>query len=179
MFDLINNGGDGDGNGIGMEEGTQAKAYDIDGQPLFDMSSANYTTFYADGQGEDESEEDEDIEADPGADVSKYVAVDATAMGTATMAKTKKISKRTACYRPNEDVCLCQSWLAISQYTIFGVEQKGKAYWRRVTVDYHERRQLLKPFKMHSDHGQKRDGPSSNKRPTSFAALLRLSNADP
>jgi hypothetical protein len=61
MFDLINNGGD--GNGIGMEEGTQAKAYDIDEQPLFDVSSANYTTIYADGQGEDESEDDEDIEA--------------------------------------------------------------------------------------------------------------------
>jgi hypothetical protein len=29
MFDLINNGGH--GNGIGTEEGTQAEAYDIDG----------------------------------------------------------------------------------------------------------------------------------------------------
>jgi hypothetical protein len=61
MFDLINNGSD--GNGIGMEEGTQAEAYDIDGQLLFDVPSANCTAFYADGQGEDESEEEEDTEA--------------------------------------------------------------------------------------------------------------------
>jgi hypothetical protein len=33
MFDLIYNGSH--GNVIGMEEGTQAEANDIDGQPLF------------------------------------------------------------------------------------------------------------------------------------------------
>jgi hypothetical protein len=49
-------------------------------------------------------------------------------------------------YTPNEDVFLCQSWLAISQDAIFSAEQKGKAYWKRVVVDYHERWQL-KPFK--------------------------------
>jgi hypothetical protein len=58
MFDLINNGSD--GNGIWMEEGTQAEAYDIDGHLLFDVPSANCTAFYADGQGEDESEEEEE-----------------------------------------------------------------------------------------------------------------------
>jgi hypothetical protein len=60
MFDFINNGGD--GNGIGMEESTQAEAYDIDGHPLFDMPSANCTAFYADGLGEDKSEEEEEEE---------------------------------------------------------------------------------------------------------------------
>jgi hypothetical protein len=50
MFDLINNGAN--GNGIGIEEGTEAEAYDIDAQPLFDGPSANCTTFYADGQGD-------------------------------------------------------------------------------------------------------------------------------
>jgi hypothetical protein len=44
-FDMINN--DGHGNGIGMEEGTQAEAYYIHGQHLFDMPLANGTTFYA------------------------------------------------------------------------------------------------------------------------------------
>jgi hypothetical protein len=70
MFDLINNG-----YGIGVEEGTQAEAYDIDGQPFFDVPSADCTAFYADGQGEDKSEEEEDKEADP-----DDVAVDTTAM---------------------------------------------------------------------------------------------------
>jgi hypothetical protein len=88
MFDLINNGGD--GNGIGMEEGTQAKAYDIDGQPLFDVPMANCTAFYANGQGEYKSEEEEDIEADPDGDVSEDVVVDTMAMGTAIAAKKKK-----------------------------------------------------------------------------------------
>jgi hypothetical protein len=39
MFDMINNGGH--GNGIGTEEGTQAKAYYFDGQPFFDVPSAD------------------------------------------------------------------------------------------------------------------------------------------
>jgi hypothetical protein len=69
--------------------------------------------------------------------------MDGTATDKATMTEKKKISKRTASYTPKEDVCLCWSWL----------EQKGKAYWMRVTVDYHERRQL-KPFKIQSDRGQ-------------------------
>jgi hypothetical protein len=41
---------------------------------------------------------------DPGGDVSKDVAVDAMATGTATVAKKKNISKRTAGYTPKEDV---------------------------------------------------------------------------
>jgi hypothetical protein len=56
---LINN--DGRGNAIGgTEEGTQAEAYNIDEQPLFDVPSANWMAFYADGQGDEESEEEED-----------------------------------------------------------------------------------------------------------------------
>jgi hypothetical protein len=108
--------------------------------------------FYADGHGEDKSEE-EDTEAHLNDDVPEDMVVDATATDTATAAKKKKISKRTASYTPKEDGFLCQSWLAISQDAISGAEQKGKAYWRRVNVDYHEHRQL-KPFKIHSDHDQ-------------------------
>jgi hypothetical protein len=105
------------------------------------------------GQVEDESEEEEeeDNDADPDGDVSEDAT--ATAMGTDPVAKKKKISKRTMGYTPKEDVCLCRSWLAISQDAISSVEQKGKAYWQRVTVDYHEHRQL-KPFNIHSDRGQ-------------------------
>jgi hypothetical protein len=118
------------------------------------VPSANCTAFYADGQGEDKSKEgekEEDNKADPDGDVPKDVAVDATTMVTDDVAKKKKISKRIAGYTPKEDVCPCRSWLAISQGAIFGAEQKGK--WKRVTVNYHERRQL-KTFKIHSDHGQ-------------------------
>jgi hypothetical protein len=111
MFGLINNGRN--GNGIWTEEGTQAESYDINGQPLFDVPSANCIAFYADGQGEDKSAEEE-TEADPDVDVLEDVAVDAMATGTTTLAK-KKISKRTTGYTPKEDVCLCRSWLAISQ----------------------------------------------------------------
>jgi hypothetical protein len=69
------------------------------------------------------------------------------------VAKKKEIPKSTSGYTPKEDVCLCRAWFATSQDAISGAKQKGKAYWKRVTVDYHERRQL-KPFKIHSDRGQ-------------------------
>jgi hypothetical protein len=175
---LINNGGH--GNGIGTEEGTQAEAYDIDEQPLFDVPSANCTAFYADGQTDKESEE-EDAQADPDADVPEDVAVDGTATGTATATKKKKISKRTSGYTLKEDVCLCRSWLAISQGTISGAELKGKAYWRRVTVDYHESPQF-KPFKIHSDYGQvsiQKRWSLIQQETNKFSVPLRLSNADP
>jgi hypothetical protein len=83
------------------------------------------------------------------------VPEDATAIATGDdpTAKKNKISKRTAGYTAKEDVCLCRSWLAISQDTISSAEEKGKSYWKRVTVDYHEQRQL-KPFNIHSDRGQ-------------------------
>jgi hypothetical protein len=84
MLYTIFNGGDENGNGT--EEGTQAEAYDIDGQPLFDVPSANCMAFYADSQGEDESEED--TKADSDGDVPE-----ATATGTAIAAK-KKISTK-------------------------------------------------------------------------------------
>jgi hypothetical protein len=146
MFDLINNGSE--GNVIGTEEGTQSKDYDIDGQAFFDVPSADCTAFYDDGQRKDDGEEEEDNKTDP-----EDVAVDAMATGTDTVAKKKKISKRTVGYTLKEDVCLCWSWISISQDAISGAKQKGKAYWKRVTVDYHERRQL-KPFNIHSDRGQ-------------------------
>jgi hypothetical protein len=92
MFNLINNGGD--GNGKGTEEGTQAEAYDIDGQPLFDMPSANCMAFYADSQGEDESEED--TKADSDGDVPE-----ATTTGTAIATK-KKISTKTSFLAPSK-----------------------------------------------------------------------------
>jgi hypothetical protein len=182
MFDLINNGRDSNGNGIGTEEGTPAEAYDINGQPLFDVPSANCTAFYADGQGEDKSKEgekEEDNEADPDGDVPKDVAVDATTTVTDAVAKKKKISKRIAGYTPKEDVCLCRSWLAISQGAISGAEQKGK--WKRVTSTTTSVGNS-KPSRFIATKAKcpfKRDGPSSNKRPTSFAASLRLSDADP
>jgi hypothetical protein len=106
---------------------------------------------FVDGQGEDESEDDDDDDADPDGDVPEDAT--ATATGDDAAAKKKKISKRTAGYMAKEDVCLCRSWFVISQDAISDAEQKGKAYWKRVTVDYHERRQL-KPFKIHSDRGQ-------------------------
>jgi hypothetical protein len=150
MFGMLNNDGHGNDNGIGTEEGTQAEAYDIDRQPFFDMATIDCTTFYDDGQGEDESEDDNDD-----ADLDDNVPEEATATATGAdpVAKKKKISKRITGYTPKEDVCLCQSWLAISQDAISGTEQKGRSYWKRVTVDYHEWRQL-KPFKIHSDGGQ-------------------------
>jgi hypothetical protein len=131
MYDIINNGGHGNDNVIGTTEGTQAEAYDIDGIPFFDTPSVDCTTFYADGQGEDESEDGEDDGTDPDGDVPE----DATCT---TAAKKKKVSKRTAGYTPKEDVCLCRSWLAISQDAISGAEQKGKAYWKRMTEDEQE-----------------------------------------
>jgi hypothetical protein len=139
MFGMLNNGGHGNDTGIGMEEGTQAKAYDIKARAFFDVATADYTAFYDDGQGEDESEDDDD-DADLGDDVPEKVMT--TATGANPAAKKKKISKRTAGYTPKEDVCLCLSWLAISQDAIFGAEQKGRAYWKSVIVAYHERCQL-------------------------------------
>jgi hypothetical protein len=93
MYDIINNGG----HGTGTVEGTQAEAYDIDELLFFDAPLANCTAFYADGQGEDESE-DKDT-TDPDGDVPE------DAMGI-TAAKKKKVSKRTMGYTPKEDVCL-------------------------------------------------------------------------
>jgi hypothetical protein len=75
-----------------MKEGTQAEAYDIDGQPLFDVPSANATAFYADGQ-----ENEEAAEANPNANVPDMAVDDTTTTtSTSTTAKKRKISKRTA-----------------------------------------------------------------------------------
>jgi hypothetical protein len=150
MSGMLNNGGYGNDYGIGMEEGTQAEGYDIEAQAFFDVPTADCTAFYDDGQGGDESEDDDD-DVDLDGDVLKEVMATATGANPAT--KKKKISKRTVGYTPKEDVCLCRSCLAISQDAISGTEQKGRAYWKRVTVDYNERRQL-NTFKIHSDRGQ-------------------------
>jgi hypothetical protein len=55
------------------------------------------------------------------------VAVSDTTTGNATTTNKKK-SKRIVGYTPKEDVCLCRSWLAISQDAIFGAKQNEKAY---------------------------------------------------
>jgi hypothetical protein len=114
------------------------------------VPTTNCTVFYDDGQEEDESEDDDD-DADPDGHVPEEV--NATATGADLAAKKKKISKRILGYTLKEDICLCQSLPAISQDAISGAEQKGRAYWKWVTIDYHEWRQL-KPFKIHSDRGQ-------------------------
>jgi hypothetical protein len=121
MFDMINTSGL--GNGIGMKEGTQAEAYDIDGKSLFDVPLGNATSFYANGQDE-EGKDKEDADTDPDVDVPD-VTVDDT--GTTAMTK-KKILKRTAGYTPKKDGCLCRSCLEITQDSICGAKKKGKAY---------------------------------------------------
>jgi hypothetical protein len=93
------------------------------------MPSANATAFYADGQVEEESEDEDDAKDDPDAN-GPDMTVDGTTTttGTATTTKKKKISKRTAGYTPKIVVCLCQSWHAISQDVLSSDEQKENAY---------------------------------------------------
>jgi hypothetical protein len=123
---------------LGRRKAPKPRPTTSKGNPSSTWQRPCCTAFFADGQGEDESEDDDD-NADPDGDVPEDAT--ATATGNDPMAKKKKkISKRTTGYKAKEDVFLCRSWLAISQDAIFGVEQKGKAYWKRVTVDYHERR---------------------------------------
>jgi hypothetical protein len=67
-------------------------------------------------------------------------------------------------------------WLEVSQDAISSTKKKGKPYWRRVPIATQTPSRFIVsaakcPFKG--------DGPSSNKRPTSFAAPLSLSNTDP
>jgi hypothetical protein len=112
MDSMLNNGGHANGNAIGTEEGTQAEPYDIEGHPFFDMATADCTTFFVDGQGEDESK-DEDDDTDPDGDMPEDAT--ATTTGDDPAAKKKKISKRIIGYTAKKDVCLCRSWLAISQ----------------------------------------------------------------
>jgi hypothetical protein len=172
---MINDGGH-TGNGLGTEQGTQAEGFDIEREPLFDEPTSAARAMYDDDDGDDcDTEEKDDIAANPYAEREDVVMV-----GTAT-ATHNRISKRTANYTTKEDMCLCRSWIEISQDTICGAEQKGRVYWRRVTMDFHEC-WLLKTFKIHSDHGQflfKIYGPSSNLRPTSFVTPLRMSSRVP
>jgi hypothetical protein len=133
---------------------------------LFDVPSANATDFYAGVHEDRETKDEEDTEADPNAKVEGIVMG-----GTATMTK-KRISNRTTGYTPKENVCLCRSWLRISQDSIFGVEQKGRAYWSRVNV-IPTSASNLNPSRFIvtvANFPFKRDGPSSNLRPTSFVA---------
>jgi hypothetical protein len=116
------------------------------------MATADCTTFFVDGQGEDESKDGDDDDTNPDGDMPENAMATTTGDDRVTK-KKKKISKRTAGYKAKEDICLFRSWLAISQYAISGAEQKGMAYCKRVNIEYHERRQL-KPFKIHSDRGQ-------------------------
>jgi hypothetical protein len=85
--------------------------------------------------------------------------------------KKKGVSQRTGGYIDKEDLVLCQSLLATSQYSICRAEQTGNAYWRNVTKDFHERR-LLPPFELKvtaTNFQSKRGGRTSNKRLTCFA----------
>ena len=134
MVGFINGGG----HGAFGKEGTQAEAVDIDGHPLFENGTASAvpTVMFNEGQGDEEEADDPDA-----------------AIPTSGTAAAKKISKRTTGYTNAKDKCLCRSWLASSVNAIVGAEQKGNAYWKRVTADFHERRHL-KPFVIHSDRGQ-------------------------
>jgi hypothetical protein len=132
MFDMLNNGGHGNDNSIGMEEGTQVKAYDIDGQPFFDVATTDYTAFYTNGEWEDESEDDDD-DADPDGDVPVFWR---TPRAPIPWPRRRRSPRRLRAIRPRR--------------TFSNAKQKGRAYWKRVAV---ERRQL-KPFKIHSDRGQ-------------------------
>jgi hypothetical protein len=76
-----------------------------------------------------------------------------TATGTATVAKKKKISKRTSGYTPKEGICLCRSWLLLAKTPFLASSKRAKPIGGGVIIDYHERWQL-KPFKIHSNHGQ-------------------------
>jgi hypothetical protein len=50
-------------------------------------------------------------------------------------------------YTPVEDMVQCQAWLEISTDPIYGAEQKGFNYWRKVVKFFHEQRKLEeKPF---------------------------------
>jgi hypothetical protein len=100
----------------------------------------------------DDTQDDYDTEEEDDASVDPYIEVEGVAMSGTDTITQKRISKRTADYTTKEDVFLCRSWLAISQDSTYGAKQKGEAYWKRVTADFHERRKL-KPFKIHSDCG--------------------------
>jgi hypothetical protein len=67
--------------------------------------------------------------------------------------------------------------MAISQDPICGTEQNGKAYWRKVTQEFHERRQHA-PFKIHSDwpivDPKEMEFHPINKRPANF--VVRMSS---
>ncbi|XP_010238926.1 glutathione S-transferase T3 [Brachypodium distachyon] len=62
-------------------------------------------------------------------------------------------SKRTQAYAECEDKLLCEAWLEIGQDPIWGAEQKGTAYWKRIYDYFHEHR-LLPPYSFISDRGE-------------------------
>jgi hypothetical protein len=123
MFGMLNIVSHGNDTGIGTEEGTQAEAYDIEAQAFFDVPTGDCTTFNDNGQGEYESEDNDD-DANPDDNILEEVT--ATSTGADLAAKKKMISKRITGYAPKEDVCLCRSWHAISQDVISNAEQKGQ-----------------------------------------------------
>jgi hypothetical protein len=47
-------------------------------------------------------------------------------------------------FTDKENEVLCISWLAVSQDSINGSQQKGQAYWRKVSQEYNKRK-LYKP----------------------------------
>jgi hypothetical protein len=124
MFGLINN--DDDSNDIGTEEGTQAEAYDIDVQPLFDMTSANCTTFYVNGQGEDESEEEEDTESDPDADVSEDVVVDATAQAPPPWPRRRRYQREPQAIHPRRMFAFAGLGLQLAKTPFPGLSKRAR-----------------------------------------------------
>jgi hypothetical protein len=138
MHEMINGGGFIPDDGLGTEQETQDQGYDIDGEPLFEQY--DHTMGQVTAVDDDTSNEGE-------------LAMDESGAEDAHAGDGKKKSQRTAGYTGKEDQCLCRSWLAISQDPIYGAEQKRNSYWRKVTQDFHERRQLA-PFRIHSDRGQ-------------------------
>jgi hypothetical protein len=62
-------------------------------------------------------------------------------------------SHRTGAYTDKEDLMLCDDCLHIGTDPIFGVEQKGGSFWRRIFMYFHEHRKF-KPNNFESDRNE-------------------------
>jgi hypothetical protein len=58
---------------------------------------------------------------------------------------------RTGAYTDKEDLMLCNALLHVGIDPIFGVEQKGGCFWRRILLYFHEHRKF-KPGNFESVH---------------------------
>jgi hypothetical protein len=110
--------------GLGIE--TRTQGYDIDGEPLFSQigQPMNQDTLVLDGgNGKGFKEGEAETWAEDTGDRKK-----------------KGTSQRTIDYINKEGLVLCHSWLSIIQDPICGAEQKGHAYWKKVTQELYEHR---------------------------------------